>query len=175
MWSQIHKNTYSTSELTTRNNLWSYSTSECRKAGVMDKETQEWQLWKWPNGLIKKKIKFSWYLRKFSWSSCKVINEEGLPNTVYEENAQIFNHIWGGRQSYMTLQLLRSEFPYLWGTIDFLFYQCGSTCWGRPCSPSLTCWCPPAPECSPACPSPRHKFQLEFKRNSKTIFTVQFC
>ncbi len=25
--------------------------------------------------------------------------------------------------SYMTLQLLRSEFPYIWGKFDFLFYQ----------------------------------------------------
>ncbi len=25
----------------------------------------------------------------------------------------------------MTLQLLHSEFPYIWGKFDFLFYQCG--------------------------------------------------
>jgi hypothetical protein len=25
---------------------------------------------------------------------------------------------------YMTLQLLHSEFPYIWGKFDFLFYQC---------------------------------------------------
>jgi hypothetical protein len=25
---------------------------------------------------------------------------------------------------YMTLQLIHSEFPYIWGTFDFLFYQC---------------------------------------------------
>ncbi len=36
--------------------------------------------------------------------------EEGLPNIW--GNAQIFPHIWGGRWSYMTLQLLHSEFPY---------------------------------------------------------------
>jgi hypothetical protein len=24
----------------------------------------------------------------------------------------------------MTLQLLHSEFPYVWGKFDFLFYQC---------------------------------------------------
>ncbi len=24
----------------------------------------------------------------------------------------------------MTLQLLHSEFPYIWGNFDFLFYQC---------------------------------------------------
>jgi hypothetical protein len=28
--------------------------------------------------------------------------------------------------SYMTLQLLHSEFPYIWGKFDFLFYQCNS-------------------------------------------------
>ncbi len=26
-----------------------------------------------------------------------------------------------------TLQLLHSEFPYIWGNFDFLFYQCGGT------------------------------------------------
>ncbi len=26
----------------------------------------------------------------------------------------------------MTLQLLHSEFPYIWGKFDFLFYQCSS-------------------------------------------------
>jgi hypothetical protein len=29
--------------------------------------------------LIKKKIKFSSYIRNLEWSSCKVIYEEGLP------------------------------------------------------------------------------------------------
>jgi hypothetical protein len=33
-----------------------------------------------PAALIKKKIKFSCYIRKFEWSSWKVIYEEGLPN-----------------------------------------------------------------------------------------------
>jgi hypothetical protein len=50
---------------------------------------------------------------------CKVIYEEGLPNKW--GNAQIFNHIWGGRNSYMTLHLIPSEFPYKWGKFDFLF------------------------------------------------------
>jgi hypothetical protein len=73
--------------------------------------------------LIKKKIKFSSFIRKFRIEcSCKVIYEEGLPNIW--GNAQIFSHIWGGRQSYMTLQLLHSEFPYIRGKLDFLFYQC---------------------------------------------------
>ncbi len=29
--------------------------------------------------------------------------------------------IWGGRQSYMTLQPLLSEFPYIWGKFYFIF------------------------------------------------------
>ena len=33
------------------------------------------------------------------------------------KNAQIFNHIWGGR-----LQLLHSEFPEIWGKFYFLFF-----------------------------------------------------
>jgi hypothetical protein len=46
--------------------------------------------------LIKKKIKFSSYVRKFrvEQSSCKVVYDEGLP---IWRNAQIFHHIWGGR------------------------------------------------------------------------------
>ncbi len=38
-----------------------------------------------------------------------------------------FPHILGSSSSYMTLQLLRSEFPYIWGKFNFLFYQCGYT------------------------------------------------
>ncbi len=41
----------------------------------------------------------------------------------------------------MTLQLLRSEFPYIWGKFDFLFFQCGwSLCPERSCgiSPWVT-------------------------------------
>jgi hypothetical protein len=30
----------------------------------------------------------------------------------------------GGGTHNMTLQLLHSEFPYIWGKFDFLFYQC---------------------------------------------------
>ncbi len=47
--------------------------------------------------------------------------EEGLPNIW--GNAQIFSHIWGGRLLYMTLQLVPSEFPYIWEKFYFLFYQ----------------------------------------------------
>ncbi len=45
--------------------------------------------------------------------------EEGPPNIW--GYAQIFPYIWGGRQSYMTLQLLHSEFPHIWGKFYFLF------------------------------------------------------
>ncbi len=33
-------------------------------------------------------------------------------------------YILGSPSWYMTLQLLHSEFPYIWGKFDFLFYQC---------------------------------------------------
>jgi hypothetical protein len=49
-------------------------------------------------------------------------HEEGLSNIW--GNAQIVNHIWRGRWSYMSLRLLHSEFPYICGKFDFLFYQC---------------------------------------------------
>jgi hypothetical protein len=35
-----------------------------------------------------------------------------------------FPLILGSPSSYMTLQLLHSEFPYIRGKFDFLFYQC---------------------------------------------------
>ncbi len=50
---------------------------------------------------------------------------------------EIFSHILGSRSSYMTLQLLHSEFPNIWGKVYFLFYQCtspevsGSLWWQR--------------------------------------------
>ncbi len=34
---------------------------------------------------------------------------------------EIFAHIFGSPSSYMTLQLLHSELPYIWGKFDFLF------------------------------------------------------
>ncbi len=39
-------------------------------------------------------------------------------------NHWAFPHIFGSLSSYMTLQLLHSEFPYIWGKFYFLFYQC---------------------------------------------------
>ncbi len=40
-------------------------------------------------------------------------------------NICAFPHILGSPSSYMTLQLLNSEFPCIWGKFYFLFYQCG--------------------------------------------------
>jgi hypothetical protein len=46
---------------------------------------------------------------------------------IYEEMrkylVQLYS-IWGGRWSFMTLQPLPSEFPYIWVKFYFLFYQC---------------------------------------------------
>ncbi len=46
--------------------------------------------------LIKKKEKFSSYIRNSEGIGCEVIYKEGLPNIW--RNAQIFNHIWGLRR-----------------------------------------------------------------------------
>ncbi len=40
-------------------------------------------------------------------------------------NISAFPHILESPSSYMTLQLLHSDFPYIWGKLDFLFYQYG--------------------------------------------------
>ena len=44
------------------------------------------------------------------------------------------------------LQLLHSEFPYIWGKFDFLFYQCRAAVlvaawWHRQRGESCSCWC----------------------------------
>ncbi len=55
-------------------------------------------------------------------------------------NICAFPHILGSNSSYMTMQLFHSEFPYIWGKFDFLFYQCMDT--------AETCeWC----ECECVC------------------------
>jgi hypothetical protein len=75
--------------------------------------------------LIKKKIKFSSYIRKFGME-------------------QLQSHIWLKAFSYMTKYLRISsdirkpfliydfekatEFPYIWGKFAFLFYQCSVHC-----------------------------------------------
>ncbi len=56
-------------------------------------------------------------------------------------NICAFPHILGSPSSYMTWQLLPSEFPYIWGKFSFLFYQC-TVPWrhrGRALSRSRTC------------------------------------
>jgi hypothetical protein len=40
-------------------------------------------------------------------------------------NICAFPHILGSPSSYLTLQLLRSEVPYIWRKFDFIFYQWG--------------------------------------------------
>ncbi len=57
----------------------------------------------------------------------KIIYKEGLPNILYEEMRKYFTiydiyeeaviHIWLCNRS-------PSEFPYIWGKFDILFYQC---------------------------------------------------
>jgi hypothetical protein len=42
---------------------------------------------------------------------------------IYEEMRKYFP-IYEEAVSYIWLQLLHSEFPYIWGKFDFLFYQC---------------------------------------------------
>ncbi len=39
-------------------------------------------------------------------------------------NICAFPHVLGSPISYMTLQLLHSEFPYIWGKFYFIFYKC---------------------------------------------------
>ncbi len=67
------------------------------------------------------------YIRKFRMEQLQShtrLYEEGLPNIIIWGNTKIFNHIWGACYSYMTLQLLHSEFHYIWGKFYFIFYQC---------------------------------------------------
>ncbi len=48
----------------------------------------------------------------------------GLLNPHIWGNIGAFPHILGSPTSCMTLQLLYSEFLYIWGKLDILFYQC---------------------------------------------------
>jgi len=63
--------------------------------------------------LIKKKIKLSSLIRKFRMLQLHIWG-----------NICTFPHILGSPSSYMTLQQLHSEFPYIWGKFYFIFYQC---------------------------------------------------
>ncbi len=71
--------------------------------------------------LIKNRIKFSTYIRKFRV-------EQLQRHTDKKENQifQVYKEIQNGEvaKSYMTLQLLHSEFPYTRGKFYFIFYQC---------------------------------------------------
>ncbi len=53
---------------------------------------------------------------------CKVIYDKRPPHIW--GNISAFPHILESPSSYMTLQLLHSEFSYKWGKFDLLFYQC---------------------------------------------------
>ncbi len=45
-----------------------------------------------------------------------------VAKSYMRKEAQIFYHIWGGgRLSYITSQPIPSEFPDIWGKVDFLF------------------------------------------------------
>ncbi len=72
--------------------------------------------------LIKKKRKFSSYIRKFRveqlqshiWLTASSYMGKYLPISSYIRKPFL-------AFSYMTLQLLHSEFPYIWGKLDFIF------------------------------------------------------
>ncbi len=67
--------------------------------------------------LIKKKVKLSSYIyRKFRLEQLQSYMMKGF--LIYEEMRKYFPIYEEA------LQLLHSEFPYIWGKFDFLFYQC---------------------------------------------------
>jgi hypothetical protein len=81
----------------------------------------------------------------------------------------------------MTLQLLHSEFPYIWGKFDFLFYQCAlgefgkwHLGWGREYRKDFftvysTCH---SVEIKYACSNPQ---QVYIKFNCSTIFQISIA
>ncbi len=71
--------------------------------------------------LIKNKIKFSSYIRKFGIE--RLQSHIWLMASSYMDICS-FAHILRSPSSCMTLQLLHSEFPDIWRKFDFLFYQC---------------------------------------------------
>ncbi len=91
----------------------------------IDRKARGWVQYQfWPvtalAALIKKKIKFSSYLRKFRVEQLQ--SHIWLTATSYMgKYLRISSYISGSPSSYMTLQLLHFEFPYLWGKVDFLF------------------------------------------------------
>ncbi len=73
--------------------------------------------------LIKKKIKFSSYIGKSRVEQFQ--SHIWLTvSSIIGKYLRISSYILKSTSSYMTLQLLHSEFPYIWGKFDFLFYQC---------------------------------------------------
>ncbi len=73
------------------------------------------------SALIKKKIKFSSYIRKFSTEQL----QSHIWLMVSSYLVKYFAHfIIGSPSSYMTLQPIPSEFPYIWEKFCFLLYQC---------------------------------------------------
>ncbi len=74
---------------------------------------------------MKKKIKFSSYMRKFRMEQVQSHIWLTAPPHIWG-NICAFPHILGSPSLNMTLQLLHYEFPYIWGKFDFLFYQCAS-------------------------------------------------
>ncbi len=77
-----------------------------------------------PKYTDKKEIKIFLCIKKFEREQLQCHIWEGLPNIW--GNAQIFPHTYMRRpcELHMTLQLLHSEVPYIWGKFDFLFYPC---------------------------------------------------
>ncbi len=71
---------------------------------------------------MKKKIKFSSYIRKFRRE--RLHRHICLTPPQILLNSCAFPHILGSPSSYLTLQPLPSKFLYLWGKFNFLFYQC---------------------------------------------------
>ncbi len=73
--------------------------------------------------LLKKIIKFFLYIRKFRREQLQ--SHIWLTASSYMGKClRISSYIRKPYLIYMTLQLLHSEFPYIWGKFYFLFYQC---------------------------------------------------
>ncbi len=64
------------------------------------------------------KSKFSSYIRKFRVEQLQSFIWQ--TDSSYMGNICAFPHILGSPSSYMTLQMLHSEFPYIWGKFDFV-------------------------------------------------------
>jgi hypothetical protein len=73
----------------------------------------------------KRKSDFPHIKGNTEWSSFKVIYDLRPPQIW--GNICAFPHIIGSPSSYMTLQLLHSEFPFILRKFDFLFHQCSRT------------------------------------------------